>query len=95
VISDFGSVIRGVNDRFGTGFREFHHTEENLERIFSHIEHIDKRTSGVVSEKIVSRPSQVRNKIKEEMKHRFYDGDVSGFRERAHIIYEKFTALKQ
>ena len=32
VTSDFGAVIRRVNDRFGTSYAVFEHTDENLER---------------------------------------------------------------
>jgi hypothetical protein len=32
VVTDLGAVIRRVNERFGTEFREFEHTEENVAR---------------------------------------------------------------
>ena len=35
VTSDFGAVIRRVNDRFSTSFREFDHTEANVKTVFS------------------------------------------------------------
>jgi hypothetical protein len=38
VTSDFGAVIRRVNERFATRFREFAHTEEDVEAIFALIE---------------------------------------------------------
>jgi hypothetical protein len=34
VIRDFGSVIREINDRFGTDFKEFIHNEENVAKSY-------------------------------------------------------------
>jgi hypothetical protein len=34
VTTDFGAVVRRVNDRFGTVFEEFAHTPENVQRCF-------------------------------------------------------------
>jgi hypothetical protein len=38
IVGDFGGVIRAINDRFGTTFKEFDHTAENVETCFSIIE---------------------------------------------------------
>ena len=38
VVHDLGSVIRAVNERFGTSFDEFVHTEENVRRCYEIIE---------------------------------------------------------
>jgi len=38
VTSDFGAVIGRVNERFGTRFRRFEHTEENVKAVFALIE---------------------------------------------------------
>lgn len=38
VTSDFGAVTHRVNERFGTDFKEFHHTEENVATCFALIE---------------------------------------------------------
>ena len=43
VTSDFGAVIRRVNQRFSTEFREFDHTEANVKTVFSLI---DERAEG-------------------------------------------------
>jgi hypothetical protein len=38
VVGDFGGVIREINEQFGTTFKEFDHTPENVETCFSIIE---------------------------------------------------------
>jgi hypothetical protein len=38
IVGDYGRVIRAINDRFGTTFKEFEHTPENVETCFSVIE---------------------------------------------------------
>lgn len=38
IVHDFGSVIRSINERFGTSFEEFHHTDENVKRCYEIIE---------------------------------------------------------
>lgn len=43
VTSDFGAVTRRVNERFGTRFREFDHTEQNVQAVFTLI---DERAEG-------------------------------------------------
>jgi hypothetical protein len=43
VTSDLGSVIRRVNERFGTRFLDFEHSEQNIEIVFALI---DERAEG-------------------------------------------------
>ncbi len=38
VTTDFGHVIRAINERFGTGFREFEHNESNVRECYAIIE---------------------------------------------------------
>jgi hypothetical protein len=61
VTTDFGSVIRALNDRFGRGFSEFEHSAANVARCFGRIEEVSRqRTGGTVSEDVVARPSNDR-----------------------------------
>jgi hypothetical protein len=38
VVADYGRVIRQINEKFGTGFDEFVHTDQNVETCFEIIE---------------------------------------------------------
>jgi hypothetical protein len=62
VTTDFGSVIRRLNHRFGTEFREFEHTPENVEACFAAIErHYRTQYGDDLMEQVVARPSAVRD----------------------------------
>jgi hypothetical protein len=56
VTTDFGSVIREVNERFGTTFEAFVHSQENVGRVFELIERRNRARHGTVVGTI-SRPS--------------------------------------
>lgn len=67
VTSNFGLVIRRLNQKFGTEFREFNHTEENVQRAF---ELIDDRYRSIGADekkafgRTVARPSREREEAK-------------------------------
>jgi hypothetical protein len=60
VSTDFGAVIRDFNEKFGTGYKEFHHTEENVARCFDLIEERNRQRYGRLVEGKVARPSDER-----------------------------------
>jgi len=66
VTTDFGEVIRRVNARFGTNFRPFEHTDENLQKVFQIVGEMDKQDTGLseVKEETVARPSAHRERLK-------------------------------
>ena len=62
VIADLAPVIRRVNERFGTAFREFEHTPENVARVMALIERGDLNTFGSAdaADRAGGRPSEAR-----------------------------------
>jgi len=66
VINNFGQVVVRVNERFGTTFVPFEHTEENIRRVFALVEEMDKadQKKESVTETTVARPSVVREELK-------------------------------
>ncbi|HZP90909.1 MAG TPA: hypothetical protein VFC04_07940 [Actinomycetota bacterium] len=69
VTTDFGAVIRRVNERFGTDFREFEHTQESARRVFEEIEgdYRARLPEGEALERQVARPSEWRRRLKAEL----------------------------
>jgi hypothetical protein len=70
IIEDFGAVIRRLNDRFGTAFGEFLHSPANLERLAREIEtdYRPRARAGEELERIVPRPSVVREELKDRLR---------------------------
>jgi hypothetical protein len=90
VSTDFGAVIRDFNEKFGTGYKEFHHTEENVARCFDLIEERNRQRYGQLVEGKVARPSEERRGRKDDLIRRFEDPSLSA--QRAHA-YEVYRAL--
>jgi hypothetical protein len=93
VTSDFGTVIRRVNDRFGTHFAEFEHTPENVRACFDEIErHYRTVTSGPDLERVVARPSAVREALKDELRPGYHDRTLSDLRDLAERLFDTLTS---
>ena len=96
VTGDFGSVIRRVNERFGCDFAEFESTPENLAACFDTIEANSRRQrGGVLLERVVARPSQERQALKQALSGQ-YDAQIAP-RRRAELddLYETFRRLSE
>ena len=95
VVGDYGKVVRRVNDRFGTGFSEFVHTEEEVRKVFARIEEIDRtKYKGTVWESKVPRPSATRQGMKREVRYWSEDAGRRALISRAEAIYEHLTGLE-
>lgn len=88
VTSDFGACTRRLNERFGTSFAEFEHTEENVAKIFAAIEaDYTRRVAGEALERSVARPSEFRAKLKEELKDAYEADALTVLRRRAERVH--------
>lgn len=89
---EMGPVIRRVNARFGTHLEEFESTEENVARCLREIDEDwrHRRGGGDRLERIVPRPSDVRDGLKAEQRERYRLGASSPLLLRAERVY---TAL--
>ena len=87
VTSDFGRVIRAVNERFDTKFAEFEHTDANVERCFDLIEQRNRERYGVISEPTVARPSAERDVLKDAVRQRYEVDRHARLRARASGVY--------
>jgi hypothetical protein len=69
VIDDYGAVIGRVNDKFGTRFSEFRHSEENVGKVFSRIEERHRiRNGGTITETRIARPSSAKQEVRSELR---------------------------
>jgi len=87
-----GSVIRQVNDRFGTSFAEFGATPENVDRCLYEIDQQWRRRWGRSEERlerIVPRASEMRDELKDAFRHEYRTAGSARLRERAQELYER------
>ena len=94
VTSDFGRVVRAVNDRFGTDFAVFEHTAENVERCFARIEDEHRRRFGRVCEERIARPSAQRAASAAALHERFRS-EPPALRTRADELHAFFSSLDE
>jgi len=92
VTADFGAVSRRVNERFGTSFAEFEHTEENARRCFEAIDRDYRRRlpEGEVLERQVARPSEWRTRAKEDLLASYRSPHLDRLRARAERTFRAF-----
>jgi len=97
VTADFGEVIRRVNARFGTSFRPFEHTEENLRQVFQIVEEMDKQDTGLreVKEETVARPSSHRVILKNMAKAKLETPKAKRLLTEAEKVYSMFIGSKE
>jgi hypothetical protein len=94
VTTDFGAVIRRVNERFGTSFGIFEHTEANVRRSFDEIDrgYAGREDRGAGFESIVPRPSEHRETVKETLRSEYRSSRSATMRDRAEAAYRAFAA---
>lgn len=94
VVRDFGEVMERVNRRYGTGFRPFDHTGENARKVLAAIdEYTRPEVAGEYElERIVARPSRVREAVKARLRHQYRLPRLESRRRRAERLYERFAS---
>lgn len=89
VTSDFGAVIRRVNERFGTRFAEFEHSRQNAARC---LEEIDRGYRGWLPpgealERQAARPSEWRAREKDRLRASYRAPGAEKLRLRAERVF--------
>lgn len=96
VIADFGSVVRAVNQRFGTSFRPYEPTADNQAAAFALVEEMNRRECrGEVVESHVGRPSTVRDRHRDETTALIQARGSSRLMGRADEWYERYLVLSR
>src|SRR5262245_45053219 len=93
VRGEMGLVTRRVNARFGTAFAEFEPTRDNVARALHDINEDwrGRRGGGERLERIVPRPSEMRDRLKGEIRERYRREVPAPLRERAERLYAVFA----
>ena len=90
---ELAAITRRLNSRFGTVFAEFEPTEENVERCLREIDEDwrARRGDGDRLERVIPRPSSVREGSKTELQERYAAESPPKLRRRAEQLYSWFT----
>ncbi len=94
LLTDFGGVIREVNQRFGTSFGEFEHTEEQLRKVSEEVDTWDRGAfAGDPGGFRLNRaqPSEERDRRKEPLRLAYDGPAMARHRTRAESLYRRFT----
>lgn len=93
VTGDYGAVVDRINDKFGTGFTPFDHTQENVDRVFEQIEesHRAKRRNEVIEEQI-ARPSATKASLKADLRGNLQAPELGPLTVRATSLYDALRA---
>lgn len=86
---DMGLITKRLNVRFATTFEEFEATEDNVARCLREIDEDwrGRRGGGERLERIVPRPSEVRDRLKAEQRERFRSEASPELLRRAERVY--------
>lgn len=93
VTSDLGAVIARLNRRYGTDFKEFVHTDENVARVFAILRTIaySKDPDRTFFGTIPDRPSE-REEERQMLKEQFDSLQARRDFQLAHQLYERFSS---
>lgn len=96
VVADYGAVVRRVNRRYGTSFVEFEHTPESVQAVFDEIdEHFKVQVgTGPQLERKVARPSEERDRLKDERREVYRSAGLASLRTRAEELYRRFAEVR-
>jgi hypothetical protein len=90
---ELGAITRRLNARFGTTYAEFEPTGDNVARVMREIDQDwrTRRGEGERLERVIPRPSRVREGLKSEMRERYAAEAPQKLRQRAEELYSWFT----
>ena len=88
--SNYGVAIKALNDKFGTSFEPFEHSEENVARCFDLINEFYHREKEQ-PERTVAHPSNERQKRKEDVRSEFHSEKLASLRKEATRFYEELA----
>lgn len=94
VTQAFDRVIERVNRQFGTNFKLFQYTKENLKKCFQSVEQMDKEDTRLpyVRERSVARPSEERKALRAAFEKKFENPRVKDLLLKAENLYNQFVS---
>jgi len=92
VTTDLGAVTARLNERFGTSFLPFEHTEANARAVFDEMDGYwrGRLGGGAELERFVGRPSTTREAWKARLRAAYEAPELEGLRARGRRLFETF-----
>ncbi|HLB61582.1 MAG TPA: hypothetical protein VJN50_02420 [Actinomycetota bacterium] len=95
VTTDFGEVVERVNALFGAAFVPFEHTPTNESACFEAMDRFWRgKVDGETLERIVGRPSSVRDAMKARLEAVYRSPELAALRRRAEDLYRVFRGAR-
>lgn len=94
VVSDFGLVIDRINSRFGTTFRRFDHTEDNVAAVQQGLEEHNEKLHGTLLESVVARPSAERATANRDARTALQSPEHVDLLGAAKSLYDRMVAAR-
>jgi hypothetical protein len=92
ITEDYGQVIKRINDKFGTTFALFRHDEENVGKVFAHMQAYARNKFGETHwERKVHHPSAVKERMKHEMEYELKNPKLAKLIAEAEAVYHSLT----
>lgn len=92
VTSDYGSVIKRVNAKFGTAFLPFRNNEKSVGEVFARMQrNYKKRNVETFLEVKISRPSTAREEMKRRIEPELHRAGHEGLVSEAKAVYRCLT----
>jgi len=96
VTTDFGAVIRKVNDRFGTSFAEFENTPEMVGKAYEHLDEISLSRGNNPAPYSPHRGQEIKQREaekKQKIRRLIQASEVEHYREEAREIFDRLTKI--
>jgi hypothetical protein len=96
VTTDYGEVIRKVNEKFGTRFNVFEHSPENVRRVFSLIEERARQLTGMEQvDSFAAFPSAKKEAIKQTLRSALDDCRLHPQLAECRAIYVEMLKMRE
>ena len=94
ITTDFGAVVRRVNEKFDTDFDEFEHSEENVAECFRQLDEFNKTESKDPAVRVawINRPTAAKKALKLEAARKIDAPEVAHLLNEALQIFEEFRS---
>jgi hypothetical protein len=94
VLSDFGSVTRRINERFGTSFAELEATRSNVNAVHADVEREYGERKGSAPAILQTKDDRLKDPLGDRARTEYKRNDLAVLRNRARTLYEELIGAR-